>query len=108
MSKSFFLKKLLLGGIYFLTGLAVINELDPGLLNNSLLMVMMILSTAMYPLSRYVVGEWVSRIFSPSTWTRLSTGSQISGMTALCELFCMVLAVPFGLGYLVWIAYKKG
>ncbi|NNB42282.1 colicin E1 family microcin immunity protein [Pseudomonas chlororaphis] len=110
MDKKYFIKHLLKGCLYLVAvciAWYVIGDED---LNEPWLLVFMILSTLLYPFSRYLLQESAYRVTNREFWKKGFFIEDVNSprINALFSFFCMVFAIPLGASYLVYQYCKKG
>lgn len=110
MDKKYFVKNSLTGFLFLIVAIASLYTGDELFYKDVRLVIFMVLSTLLYPFSRYLIQATAYKLKSPIFWKKafLLHYSDISGITALFAFFCMVFAIPIGSIYLIYIIFNKG
>ena len=110
MGKKYFVKNSLTGFLFLIVAIVAFYTGDKLFYKDVGLVIFMILSTLLYPLSRYLIQATAYRFNSQIFWRKafLLHYSDISGVTALFAFFCIVFAIPIGSIYLIYIIFNRG
>lgn len=110
MDKKYFVKNSLTGFLFLIVAIVAFYTGDELFYRDVRLVVFMVLSTLLYPLSRYLIQATAYRFKSPIFWKKafLLHYSDISGVTALFAFFCIAFAIPIGSIYLTYMIFNRG
>jgi O-antigen/teichoic acid export membrane protein len=108
MDKKYFTQNLLTGFLFLLIAIVVFYLADAQFYKDVYLVTFMLLSTLLYPLSRYVISAAACKLRPKEFWRKLFPKNDISGTDALFIFACAVLAIPLGGLYLTCMIVKKG
>jgi hypothetical protein len=109
MDKSYFIKHLFFGVLYLAVVSAAWFLNDDLFYRNSLWVIFMALSTLLYPFSRYFIQATAYRFRAPVFWKKalLVRYGPTTGIDALFSFACMMLAIPLGGSYFIYLIHKR-
>ncbi|CAI8718995.1 Colicin transporter [Pseudomonas sp. IT-P258] len=109
MDKKYFTKHLLLSALYLITASAAFYIDDNLFYHDIKLVTLMLLSTLLYPLSRYFTTASAYKLTGPEFWRKdFFIKGDSTGINALFIFFCLVFAIPLGSTYLIFMILKRG
>ncbi|KPG94810.1 hypothetical protein AEQ67_21925 [Pseudomonas sp. RIT-PI-q] len=109
MDKKYLIKHWLAGVAYLITAIVAFYIGDALFYKNIGLVISMVLSTLLYPISRYLITATAYKLTGPELWKKgFFVKGDVSGVNALFAFICIVLAIPLGGCYLIYITCKKG
>jgi multisubunit Na+/H+ antiporter MnhG subunit len=110
MDKNYFVKHLSIGCLYLIGTSISFYINDDQFYKNRGMVLFLAFSTLLYPLSRHLIEATAYKLRTPTFWKK-AFGlhlTDISGIRALFDFFCIALAIPIGSAYLAFMIYKKG
>ena len=109
MDKKYFTKHLLLSALYLITASAAFYIGDKLFYHDIKLVTLMLLSTLLYPFSRYWITASAYKLTGPEFWRKdFFIKGDSTGINALFIFFCLVFAIPLGSTYLIFMILKRG
>ena len=79
------------------------------LFEDSRFVTLILLSTLMYPFSRYLITSTACTVTGPAFWKKsFFTKGDVSGISALFMFTCLAFAIPLGVCYLACASWRRG
>ncbi|CAI8928133.1 colicin E1 family microcin immunity protein [Pseudomonas hormoni] len=108
MDKKYFIKNSRTGFLFLIIAIVAFYSGDELFYQDYALVIFMVLSTLLYPFSRYLISATAYKMKPRKFWRKIFPEGDISGTDALFIFACVVLAIPLGGSYLMYIICKNG